>query len=389
MLAVLLVQVIFIVSLPSLAVVLPQSDDESEDESVSSASSSDPEPSLVTNHQQQWETFDDLDTQQPPILPPRTELLSPSHTAHQERTPSNPLTESTGSNNPFRDFDYEANEESQSELTFNVIESNLDKGGARTTSNNNNISPFESLDLSARAQSPFDDFSSSVAEALINNSGNTDSLSNFLSHASQDLEKIPKENSNDLILANSVALDESSPATLLTPPLIPTTTSASPTQDLVTEMLGHTQRKSSAPPAMSATTANAYSGFHASASAPVFPLQQNQAMYTQYPNPFYNFGYQQMTYSSKNIRRPAGPRSPKFAQDIPLSIPQVPLNCTKKRPPPPPRPQPYSRPQENKDDPLMQRLPSIGEFNPFESLLGEGGMEAYVKKETSTDSPLV
>ncbi len=367
---------------------LPQSDDE---ESVSSASSSDPEPSSV--NKQQWETFDDLDTRQPPLLPPRTELPPPpppSSSTQEEVSQNKLLTESTSSsNNPFRNFDYEAKDEVQTD-TFNLIETDhLDKGGARS---NNNPSPFESLHLSARPQSPFDDFSSSVAEALMDNSQDS-SAANVLTIASQDLANIVVENDQDLILTNSAALHESSPITLLPQPLIPITTTAAPTQDIATDLLRGYTRKTSAPPTMSSTTASAYqqhSGYHASASAPTLPVHTGS--YTHNSNPFYN-GYQQMTYSSKNLQRPSGPRSPKFAQDIPLSIPQVPLNCHKKRPPPPPRPQPYSGGQKeslNRDDPLIQRLASIGEFNPFESLIGAGGMEAYVQQNISTnDSPLV
>lgn len=374
---------------PSTAVVLPQSDDES----VSSASSSDQGPALTdTATGQQWETFDDLDTQRPPLPPPRTELL-PSIGQDDPPAAEKLLTGSTGSsNNPFRDFDYEAKEDGQSELNFNVIESNLDRGGAR--SNDIAPSPFESLHLSERPQSPFDDFSSSVAQALKDNSENTQDVSSVLSNTSQDLSKIVEEEDNDLILANSAALEETSPTvTMLPTPLVPTTTAA-PTQDIATDLLrAPGQRKMSAPSTMSSAIANSHTAFHPSASAPVFPLQQpSSASYTHYSNPFYNYGYQQMTYSSKNLPRPSGPRSPKFAQEVPLSIPQVPLNYNKKRPPPPPRPQPYSRARDdsaNKDDPLLQRLASIGEFNPFESLLGSGGMEAYVKTSTGNDSPLV
>ncbi len=394
---------------PLSAVLLPQSDTDS----VSSASTSDNDIPIIINPKPQphWETFDDLDTQCPPPPPPREELQKPLETPEisleQSTTPVNLLSESLGSNNPFGDFDYEASPDGpqiHSELIFNLTESNLDNGKARTgeMDQQGGPSPFESLHLGARPVSPFDDFSSSVAQALMTNSQTFEDPSavNALINTSQDLSTVIEEDENNLILSNASALIETqSPE--LPQPLIPTTTTAATTQDITTDLIRSQAetnlhvRKGSAP-GMSSAIASPYGYNRGSSNSPNFQMQASgiQGTHTQYSNPFYNYGYQHMTYSSKDLKRPAGPRSPKFAQDIPLSIPQVPLNYQKKRLPPPPKPQPYSRAQAtqsgvNKDDPLLQRLSSIGEFNPFENILGNVGMEDYVKRNTNKETPLV
>ena len=290
--------------------------------------------------------------------------------------------------NPFLDFDYEA-DNAQSELSFNLIESDLDRGERSAV----RPSPFESLHLSARPHSPFDDFSTSVGQALLDNSqkldSNDPSAANTLVNAGQELAKIEEEeaNENGVILANSTAL-ESEPT--LPEPLIPTTTTTSgvPTQEAITELSRSTmQVNKDAVANLSPAVASAH-GFHPSYSTPniQFHTSGTYPNYAPPTNPFYTYGYQHMTYDSKHLKRPSGPRSPKFAQDIQLSFPQVPLNCQKNKRPPPPKPEPYSRPQVkdqavDKDDPMFQRLPSLGEFN-FDSLL-EGGMEAYVKPSNS------
>ncbi len=396
---------------PLSAVVLSQSDIDTD--SVSSASTSDNDIPIIIKPQPQphWETFDDLDTQCPPPLPPppppRAELQQSLETLEtgleQSTTPVNLLSESLGSSNPFGDFDYEASPDEsqiQSELVFNVTESNLDNGRAGTSEvdSRNQPSPFESLHLDARPVSPFDDFSSSVAQALRDNSQifEDPSAANALINTSLDLSTVIEEDENNMILSNASALIETSPE--LPQPLIPTTTTASTTQDIATELIRSqvemNMRKGSAP-VISSAIASPY-GYRESSSAPDFQMQASgtQGTHTQNSSPFYNYGYQHMTYTSKDLKRPAGPRSPKFAQDIPLSIPQVPLNYQKKRLPPPPKPQPYSRAQAtqsgvNKDDPMLQRLSSIGEFNPFQSLLGDVGMEDYVKRNANKETPLV
>ena len=371
---------------------LPQSD--SDTDSVSSASSSDNEPNHPAQPQQQWETFDDLDTHpldRPPLPPPRSDSLDVPHEERKKSdTPVDLPVVSPQGTNPFLNFDYEADEtQIQSELSFNLIESDLDQGNRSDYLANS--SPFESLHLSARPQSPFDDFSSSVGQALLNNSQRMNSndplAANTLANAGQQLAKIEEANENGVILANAAALD-SEPK--LSEPLLPTTTttSAVPTQDALTELSRSTVLvKKDGGTNLSSAVASAHT-FHPSYSTPNFHLHSSGTYpnYAPHTNPFYTCGYQHLTYDSKHLKRPSGPRSPKYAQEIPLSIPQVPLNTQKNKKPPPPKPEPYSRPRPeaktDKDDPLMQRLPSIGEFN-FDGLLGDGGMEGYVKPSSS------
>lgn len=383
--------------------VFATSDTDSVSSASSSGSSSGNSVPIQTKQIRQWETFDNLDKQRPPLPPPRAELEQqlleiPRENRNRSLTPvDEPIDSPSDTTNPFRNFDFEApnQEQSTTELSFNLVESDLDRGGLRP--NENGPSPFESLHLSTRAQSPFDDFSSSIGQALMDNSTKLDPLAtNAMTNTGQELAKTTEEDNDkgDLILENSVGIIQP-----MVQPLVPTTTLAAPTQAIPTEMLRtHTNLRNDSAPTISSAVATASIGYYTSASAPNFHQLQPTNMYStyaQYPGYYYQaYGYQNMTYTSKNLKRPSGPRAPKFAQDIPLSIPQVPLNTQRKRPPPP-RPQPYSgaqvgKPQNTSDeDPMLQRLDSIGEFNPFQSLLAAEDMEAYVQRNTSNETPLV
>ncbi len=124
------------------------------------------------------------------------------------------------------------------------------------------------------------------------------SAANAVINTSLDLSTVIEEDENNMILSNASALIETSPE--LPQPLIPTTTTASTTQDITTELIRSqvemNMRKGSAPE-ISSAIASPY-GYRQSSSAPNFQMQASgtQGTHTQNSNPFYNYGYQHMTY---------------------------------------------------------------------------------------------
>ena len=412
--------------------------------STTSSSGTSTDNEKVSKPKQQWETFEDSETQEqeikpssfsdrPPLPPPRSALQLISNDSHSSDSLRNksptpvdlPIDSPPVSTNPFLEFETDADSAAiESELNFNTVESRLDKEGALRPSggmgeSENDLlrpsSPFESLHLNHpdRPASPFDDFSSSIARALLDNSQRMSPddprAADTLANTSQDLFKT-SDDEGDFILANKAAEpDTIAPESTLD--LLPvTTTPGLSTQNVNTEL-----PRSSALVNLkndSTATSNAHN-VHVSSSAPnLLPAQAPQNSFhtmsgNMHTNAYFH-SYRNSKYDSRQLKRPAGPRSPKFAQHIQLSFPQVPLNSQgspSKRPPP--RPQPYSGPQvtqfreqfqkgqsaNNKDpmtDPMLQRLPSLGSFNPFGNLLGDGGMEAYVSGPSSSkETPIV
>ena len=367
-----------------------------------------------------------------PRLPPPRSAIQLSNDSHSHDSLRNnsltpvdlPIDSPPNGGNPFLEFETDGDPAAiESELTFNTVESSLDKEGVLRPSSGmgereNDLvrpsSPFESLHLNHpdRPVSPFDDFSSSIARTLLDSSQRLSPddprAANTLANTSQELFKT-SDDEGDLIMVNKAAEPETiTPESTLD--LLAMTTPGLSTQNVNTELprssaLVHLKNDS-------ATTSNAHN-VHVSSSAPnLLPAQVPQnSVHTMSGNMHTNAyfrGYQNSKYDSRQLRRPSGPRSPKFAQHIPLSFPQVPLishGSSSKRPPT--RPQPYSGAQvsqfreqfqkghlTNKTDslmdPMLQRLPSLGSFNPFGDLLGDGGMEAYVSGPSSSkETPIV
>ena len=349
------------------------------DSTVSTTSSSG--VNTDSNPTRAWERFDDeddkLDTiispsNRPPIPPPRSELYS---------------------------------EKSQS---------------------SNSLNPFES-DLDSRARSPFDDsFSSSVAQTSSEKANIEESLAtSTLNSASRDIFKIIEEEEQE------AQLNSSPQKSGIPEPLIPTSSAAMATTNWTTSQARN-------PPQVSLTVGGVANPMHVSASAPNFPLNygiQNHHFggYQQQQNTFNPHNPFMLDYRGVPLNnlgtRPSGPRSPKCERKWPrfVSSEQGPIvyanngaiqGGAKKLPPQ--KPEPYSgkmpisqtsiqqQLEQNRSelqalytsdsgtsagmedrrvsDPMLQRLPSLGAFDPFGDILGDGGLQAYINKESSSVS---
>ena len=296
---------------------------------------------------------------------------------------------------------------------------------SETSSSSNSLNPFES-DLDFRPRSPFDDsFSSSVAHTLSEKANVEQSLAaRTLSHTSREILKVIEEEEED-VRQNGKKND-----TMMPEPLIPTSSAAMVTTNVATSQARN-------PPLVSFTIESVTNAIHTSASAPNLPSHavhntnpfsghnQHAAVHHNGNNPFCTVDYRGIPLSNLGAR-PSGPRPPKgelrwpqFAshQGTLVFANNVAIQGGAKRPPPQ-KPEPYSgrmplnqtKEQElernrselqelyssdssgggRKDgkrssDPMFQRLPSIGAFDPFGDILGEGGMKAYM----NTESPSV
>lgn len=291
----------------------------------------------------------------------------------------------------------------------------------------NSLNPFES-NLDARPQSPFDDsFSSSVAQTLSEKANVEESLAaRTLSFTSRDIFKIIEEEEEEEANNNpeKAAIPEPLPE-----PLIPTSSTAMVTANTVT-----TQARN--PPQVSVARGGVTNQMHVSASAPNLPsygLQGNYfggyAMNQQGAfgnnNPFLMMDYRGVPLNNIGMR-PSGPRSPKSGRKWPQFQSQGPIVYAndaaiqrRSKGPPPPKPEPYSgkmsavsrqqQTEQNRNelqalylsdsgssamggkddkssDPMLQRLPSLGSFDPFGDILGDGGMKAYINSESSSVS---
>ena len=301
---------------------------------------------------------------------------------------------------------------------------------SETSQSSNSLNPFES-DLDARPRSPFDDsFSSLVAQTLSDKANVEESLTaRTLSTMSKDIFKIIEEEEEEEEAKKNSSPNKDAP---VPEPLIPTSSAAMATTNVTTSQARN-------PPQVSLTIGGVANPMHVSASAQNFPgnhaVQNNQFQIGGYHqqnvynphNPFITVDYRGVPLNNLGTR-PSGPRSPKCERKWPLfvSSEQGTLvyanNLAGARRLPPQKPEPYSgkmpvaqatkqqhleqnrnalqalytsdsgsgalsgKEDKRVSDPLLQRLPSLGAFDPFGDILGDGGMNAYMTKESSSVS---
>ena len=298
---------------------------------------------------------------------------------------------------------------------------------SETSASSNSLNPFES-DLDSRPRSPFDDsFSSSVAQSLSEKANVEESLTaKTLSTTSRDIFKIIEED-EETTQKNGEKRDTTTPDTL-----IPTSSAAMVTANVTTSQARN-------PPQISLTIGGVAHPIHASASAPTLAnhavhntsqFNGHNQVTTPYPssNPFYSLDYRGVPLNNIGVR-PSGPRSPKCERKWPqfasphqgtlVYANNMAIQGGAKRPPPQ-KPEPYSgrmslaqnkqqqqqQLEQNRSelqalyttdpsgsgsnkrasDPMLQRLPSLGAFDPFGDILGEGGLKAYMNTESPSTS---
>lgn len=300
---------------------------------------------------------------------------------------------------------------------------------SETSNSSNSLNPFET-DLDSRPRSPFDDsFSSSVAQTLSEKANVEESLTaRTLTSMSRDIFKIIEEEEVEIEIEMNGENEESR-----SEPLVRTSSPA-----LVTTNMTTSQARNS--PQASLTVGGVVQPIHNSASAPTLSTttnnygmhnnpfggySQQSATIAHNTNPFYTLDYRGVPLNNIGVR-PSGPRSPKCERKWPqfksshegtlVYVNNVAMKGGAKRAPPQ-KPQPYSgrmpidqttqqqlehnkselqalyssdcsggvnrREDKRSSDPTLQRLPSIGVFDPFGDILGEGGLQAYMNKEPS------
>lgn len=314
--------------------------------------------------------------------------------------------------------------------------------------------PFAALQTEieshSRPKSPFEDFSSSVAEALITNSEREEdpaSATTLATAGKKLFELVVETEESDSLSA--LDTDVVSSASVLQPtnsselskvqssPVIHPTTAGSPNlsnsiSHASTPVLEPILQPVSAGSSTSAlSTAHARTDLHTSSHNPHSRSPSNskhnnhqsgmlKAMHQKddifgpesianNTNPFYSGSINAGNYPAlvPLSQRPMGPRSPSYVQNH--SIPgNNTKNMAQKQPGrAPPKPQPYSgKGSQNQDGDDMsktsndvvlrrrpssgvQRLPSLGAFDPFADFLSsEGEMAGYVQ-ENKNASPLV
>lgn len=364
--------------------------------SVSTSSSSDPlscsdpqnssaDPPEI-DHRHGWERFDDNEElDRPPIPPPRSELeklyATPTKLQPVELVIENPAQETT-----------------------------------------------------LRPKSPFEDFSSSIAEALISNSEQKEDAvsASALATAGKELfETIEEEADEETVLESFDCLVSSSAATpVLQPEATVEPASSSSAVPQLTPMAVST---SSGPISTGSSTSDVSTTQHRTNLNSINNRARSNSMNRQHfttsilrpiphegtfsadkiarnTNPFYsgsiNAGkYPKLTPLSQ---RPTGPRSPSYVQNFPLPGSSGTTTSNSHRQPgrpPPPKPQPYSgecqwsqqhsssnnvvmRHRQNSAAFMVQRLPSLGEFDPFAGFLSSGTGDGFIL-ENSNSSPLV
>ena len=292
----------------------------------------------------------------------------------------------------------------------------------------------------SRPKSPFEDFSSSIAEALISNSEKKEDpvSASALATAGKELfETIEEEADEESVLESYDCLVSSSATPVLQPEAtVEPTSSSSP----VLQFTSMTVSTSGGPISTGSSTSNVNTTQLRTNLNPInnrtrlnsMNRQQQQQHYTtsilrpiphegtfsadkiaRNANPFYsgsiNAGkYPKLTPLSQ---RPSGPRSPSYIQDFPLpGSSGTSTSNSHRRPgrPPPPKPQPYSgdcqwsqqqeessssnnvvmRHRQSSAAFMVQRLPSLGEFDPFAGFLSSGTGDGLIL-ENSNSSPLV
>ena len=365
--------------------------------SVSSASSSDDDveacPQTVAMGQQRggWEKFDDepscSSAGRPPLPPPRSELEKLySTSSHLVQDSVELATQNPVSTNPFRATEAE---------------------------------------VVSRPKSPFEDFSTCIAEALLNNSEQTDDPTSASALATTGKQLFEKAQEESCI---SVSVDSQNSSNLT--PFMPSATSlsvndSSTVSRSVTSLPGPV---TGAPVSIGSATSDISTNLLRTNLNPANPRHRSNSMnrhnyasilrpipqegtfspetIARKTNPFYsgniNSGhYPQLTPLSQ---KPQGPRSPSYVQNFPLPGATT-INSHKRPGQPPPKPQPYSgefqqtshgessnsgngsdvvlRSRHSSSAFLAQRLPSLGEFDPF----GDFGEAGYVFQNANT-SPL-
>lgn len=376
---------------------------------ASSSSGSDDHisPPSLLDDQQDWEKFDDDELtgpssslNRPPLPPPRSELdklySTPAHADQLSPTVELITTPKTSTN------------------------------------------PFEAPDVApSPPKSPLQDFSSSIAEALISNSEQKEeedpASASTLATAGREI--IQEEKDEESVLesldsqvsssvtpflqpsATSVSIgDISAPSPCSTPPssiyggagpLVDPVSSGSVTSEVHTA-----QARTNLHPVNPRHRSNSFSRQQNA----LRPIPQEGTFsadsIANNTNPFYsgsvNAGnYPQLTPLSQ---KPSGPRSPSYVQNFPLPGSSRAPAVHRQSGQPPPKPQPYSgecqrnqqRDQENASNHgndailrqrqnsaafIVQRLPSLGNFDPFGDFLSTEGMTGYVFENNNT-SPL-
>lgn len=211
-----------------------------------------------------WETFDEDDKTtdaRPPLPPPRSELdnLQPST-----------------SRNPFRRSDSETDEKS----------------------------------APSRPKSPFEDFSSSIAQTLFDNSqkltGDDPHAASTYANMSKDLLKTIEEEKESTGADDDVVF-------VSTAPLVPTTTTSAASvvtsNEETTIVRGSRLQNHRASPIQQSSSSPDLLQMDPQPLQPV--VLQNPSAPNYYAGPFSN-----SSPSFPLVRRPAGPRSPKFAQQL-------------------------------------------------------------------------
>ena len=367
--------------------------------SLSTASSSDgvndtqnflPSSRLPPTHSQQhhWERFDEEDENsiefRPPLPPPRSEL--------EELYKSIPTKISV---------------EQNSATSVDLV-----------IQNSNPFSPLESEPQTypPRSKSPFEDFSSSIAEALITNSENKlsvdpESASTFATAGKELFESKEAGDEQDIFDSFS-SLDY--PVSSLSASIL------QPTRLSCNTVTTYPSSTGSSTNAISTTQAR-IDQLHPYSSI-LRPIPQEGTFSAESiannTNPFFSGSVNAGNYPAlvPLSKKPSGPRSPNYVQKFPLPIGNQVVNSNgvpRRRPErPPPKPQPYSghyqqshseailynsnssndvslRRRQSTIPFMAQQLPSLGEFDPFGDLLNsEGGMALYVL-DNKNPSPLV
>ena len=386
--------------------------------SVSTASSSDTSPPSSCpppiDHRHDWEKFDEdvgvgsSQRRPPPLPPPRSELEQLYSVVH--KTPS-----------------VEHDVEESSSLDFTTRPAALQSSGNPFKATETN--PFLVSKGDQRPKSPFEDFRSSIAEALISNSeqkqsNDPTSASAFATTGKELFETIEEQDqSGEMSVFESL---DSQVSFSSTPVLVPTGSATSTAPQSETSL--RPSQTFSGPLHNPASSASSTADSHTSQTRTgLNPVTYNMRQRTNSLNRQYNSILrpvpQEGTFSRDTIQsntnpfysgsvnaghypaliplsqKPSGPRSPSYRQNFPIpgaSRPTAGVASQQKKPPP--RPQPYAGEyqlnqgtSQNSNNGLLRRqsstfsqqqLPSIGTFDPFADMLtGESG---YVLQNNNT-----
>lgn len=326
----------------------------------------------------------------PPLPPPRSELESlydmPVH-PHADTSPS--------------------------------VELVVEGTDTRTSTN-----PFEALETEvvSRPKSPFEDFGSSIAEALINNSERKQSedpvSASALASAGKELfETLQEERDYESVLESFDSQVSSSVTPVLQPSVTVSASEISEGSTPPSSVSGSTSPLFNPASAGSATsdvsTTLLRNSLHPRHRSNSLNRQQNASILRPIPqegtfsadsianntNPFYSGSINAGNYPHLTplSQKPSGPRSPCYVQNFPLPGSRRTTVDHKRTGQPPPKPQPYSggcqwsgndvvRTPRNSAAFMIQRLPSLGNFDPFGDFVSTNpeGMAGYVLENTNT-----